>query len=676
MEKAKAKERIEKLKELINRQRYLYHVKDASDISEAALDSLKHELFLLEKEYPELTTSDSPTQRVGGEPLDEFVKVSHKKPMISLEDCFSEQEMIDWQGYAEKLAQKELSYFCELKIDGFAISLIYKNGKFVEGSTRGDGKVGEDVTANLKTIESIPLAIEFHEDKHLDKEIVSKIKKEIEKGEIEVRGEVYMSKAEFNRINKEREAQGLPIYANPRNLAAGSIRQLDPKIAASRKLSFSAYDLVADFGQQMHSLDHEILRALGFRSDEGKICQSLEGVFDYFKSIEKKREKLDFLIDGVVVNIDDNKLFDSLGVAGKAPRGARAYKFSPEQATTIVEDIKVQVGRTGTITPVAHLRPVELNGVIVKRATLHNMDQIERLDVKIGDTVVVDRAGDVIPAVTKVLKELRTGKEKVFKMPPNCPICHQKLVRENGEVAFRCVNDKCPAKMRESLYHFVSRHAFNIDGLGPEIIDQLVEEELVAAPADLFKLKKEKLLDLERFAEKSANNLLESIAKGKKVPLEKFIYALGIRHVGENTAHDLAKKFLTFENFRKADAAILQNIEDIGPKVAQSIMAWLTSKESQKVADDLLEAGVIIEPFKKIESKISGKNFVITGTLISLGREEAKAKVRELGGEAGESVGKKTDYLVAGENAGSKLEKAQKLGIKVINEEQFLELLK
>jgi DNA ligase (NAD+) len=676
MEKAKAKERIEKLKELINRQRYLYHVKDAADIGEAALDSLKHELFLLEKEHPELTTSDSPTQRIGGEPLDEFVKVKHAKPMISLEDCFSEQEMIDWQEYVAKLAQRNLSYFCELKIDGFAVSLIYRNGKFVEGSTRGDGKVGEDVTANLKTIESIPLAIEFHEDKHLDKEIVARIKKQIEKGEIEIRGEVYMSKAEFERINKEREKEGLPIYANPRNLAAGSIRQLDPKIAASRKLSFSAYDLVSDFGQQMHSLDHEIMRALGFRSDLGAICHNLEEVFEYFKSIEKKREKLDFLIDGVVVNVDDNKLFDSLGVAGKAPRGARAYKFSPEQATTIVEDIKVQVGRTGTITPVAHLKPVELNGVIVKRATLHNMDQIERLDVKIGDTVVVDRAGDVIPAVTKVLIELRTGKERYFKMPENCPICHKKLLRENGEVAFRCTNNECPAKMREALYHFVSRHAFNIDGLGPEIIDQLVEEELVLSPADLFRLKKEQLLDLERFAEKSATNLLESIANSKKVPLEKFIYALGIRHVGENTAHDLAKRFVTLDALRRADIETLQNIEDIGPKVAQSIMAWLTSKESQRITDDLLEAGIIIEPFKKIESKISGKNFVITGSLKSLGREEAKAKVRELGGEAGESVGKKTDYLVAGENAGSKLEKAQKLGIKIIDEDEFLELIK
>ena len=676
MEKAKAKERIEKLKKLINRQRYLYHVKDIVELSEEALDSLKHELFLLEKEFPELVTPDSPTQRVGGQPLEGFVKVKHKRPMISLEDCFSEEEMVAWQEYAQKLAQRELEYFCELKIDGFAVSLIYKNGKFSEGSTRGDGKVGEDVTANLKTVESIPLALEIHEEKHLNPEIVGKIKKALAEGEIEVRGEVYMSKAEFERVNAWREKEGLPVYANPRNLAAGSIRQLDPKVAASRKLSFSAYDLVTDLGQINHSQDHEILRALGFSSDLGKKCFSLQEVFDYFRSIEKKREKLEFLIDGVVVNVDNNKLFDSLGVAGKAPRGARAYKFSPEQATTIVEDIKIQVGRTGTITPVAHLKPVELNGVIVKRATLHNMDQIERLDVKIGDTVVVDRAGDVIPAVTKVLKELRTGKEKSFKMPANCPICHQKLVRQNGEVAYRCLNSQCPAKMRESLYHFVSRHAFNIDGLGPEIIDQLMEEELVVFPADLFRLKKEQLLDLERFAEKSATNLLEAIAASKRVPLEKFIFALGIRHVGENTAHDLAKKFLTLENFRKTDAVTLQNIEDIGPKVAQSIMAWLASRESQRIVDDLLSVGVVIEAFKKIESKISGKNFVITGTLESLGREEAKARVRELGGEAGESVGKKTDYLVAGGGGGSKLEKAQKLGIKVISEKEFLELIK
>ncbi|PIQ06709.1 MAG: hypothetical protein COW72_01700, partial [Candidatus Nealsonbacteria bacterium CG18_big_fil_WC_8_21_14_2_50_37_10] len=473
MTKEEAKKRIEKLKKVINHHRYLYHVLNKQEISDAALDSLKHELFKLEEMYPEFITPDSPTQRVAGKPLEGFKKVSHPLPMLSMEDVFSEKELRDWEDYLNRLAPHHFSqksgegveYFAELKIDGFAITLIYENGIFLAGATRGDGKIGEDVTQNLKTIESIPLSLEIRRKLPENEEIAKNLQKLIEKGKIEIRGEVYMEKKAFEKFNEEQRKRSLAPFANPRNLAAGSIRQLNPKLAASRPLKFLAYDIVTDFGQEKHSQEHRILTALGFKTDPGRECQSLQETVEFWREVAKKRETLPFLIDGIVINIDDNSLFKKLGVVGKSPRGSRAFKFAPQQATTVIEDIKLQVGRTGAVTPVAHLKPVQVGGVTITRATLHNEDEIKRLGVKIGDTVIVGRAGDVIPDIVKVLSDLRTGKEREFHFPKNCPVCEAKLERKDREVVWRCPNPNCGARKRESLYHFTSKKAFDIEGL-------------------------------------------------------------------------------------------------------------------------------------------------------------------------------------------------------------------
>jgi len=654
MTKEQAKKRIKKLKEVISRHRYLYHVEDRQEISQEALDSLKHELWQLEQQYPELVTSDSPTQRVAGKALEGFKKVEHKVPMLSIEDIVSEKELADWENYIKRISKEEkFEYFCEPKVDGFAVSLIYKKGVLNIGSTRGDGKVGEDITQNLKTIESIPLRLP------------ESVK------ELEVRGEVYMDKKAFEKLNKELGEK----YANPRNLAAGSIRQLDPKIAASRPLKFLAYDLISDLGQKKHSEEHQILRKLGFRSEKGRICQDISCIVNYWREIAKKRETLAYQIDGVVVVINNNELFKNLGVAGKSPRAIRAFKFSPKQATTKILDIKVQTGRTGAVTPIAHLKPVKVEGVTISRATLHNADQIKRLGVKIGDTVVIERAGDVIPAVAKVLKELRTGEEKSFTFPKTCPQCSTKLVRPENEVVWRCPNPNCPARKREFLYHFVSRKAFNIDGLGPKIIDQLVEENLLSGAADLFELKEGDLIPLERFAEKSAKNIVSALEKSKKITLARFIYSLGIRHVGEETAIDLAERFASLEKFKEASERDLESIPDIGPETAKAIYAWLRQKKNQQLIGNLLKSGVKIFSRKKETSKLQGLTFVITGSLNNLSREEAKDKIRSLGGNVTENVSKKTDYLVSGTQPGTKLAKARKLGVKIIDEKIFLKIL-
>ncbi|MDO8633205.1 MAG: NAD-dependent DNA ligase LigA, partial [Candidatus Wildermuthbacteria bacterium] len=470
MTREEAKKRVEKLKFLINQHRYLYHVLDKQEILDSAFDTLKHELFKLEQEFPGLITPDSPTQRVGGEPLPSFKKVQHRVPMLSIEDIFDENELKSWEEYVNRLSGiKNPEYFAELKIDGFAVSLLYKEGVFVQGATRGNGEVGEDVTQNLKTIESIPLRLE-----------IENWKLKIPPAELEVRGEVYMEKDDFERLNKTRQKQGLPLFANPRNVGAGSIRQLDPKLAASRPLKFMAYDLVTDLGQTRHSQEHEILKALGFKTDPtAKVCSNTAAIATYRNEIAKKRESLPFLIDGIVASINENRVFERLGIAGKGPRGIRAFKFSGKQATTKILDIKFQVGRTGAVTPVAVLSPVQVAGVTISRATLHNQDEIERLGVKIGDTAIIERAGDVIPAVVRALPELRDGSEKVFHMPKTCPACGEKLVRPAGEAVWRCANKKnCPAQHREFLYHFVSRKAFDIRGLGPKILDRLTEENL------------------------------------------------------------------------------------------------------------------------------------------------------------------------------------------------------
>lgn len=678
MTRREAKKRIEKLKKVINYHRYLYHVLDKEEISPEALDSLKHELYLLEQKYPEFITPDSPTQRIEGKPLEKFEKVYHSVPMLSIEDIFSEEELRGWEDYLKRLVSSEkIDFFCELKIDGFAITLIYRDGVLFKGATRGDGKVGEDVTQNLKTIESIPLSLFLH--RFLPQEmkgIEEKIKQLIKKGEIEIRGEVYMDKEDFENFNKQRKKKGESTFSNPRNLAAGSIRQLDPKLAASRPLKFLAYDLITDVGQVTHSQEHKILPALGFRTDPGKECKNIDEVVDFWREISKKRDTLPFQIDGIVVNVNNNALFQKLGVAGKSPRGVRALKFSPQQATTRILDIRVQIGRTGAVTPIAYLKPVKVGGVTITRATLHNEDQIKKLGVRIGDTVIVERAGDVIPAVVKVFPELRDGTEKEFKMPQSCPVCGTKLVREKDEAVWRCPNYNCPARKRRLLYHFVSRKAFDIEGLGPKIIDQLVEENLISQPPDIFTLKEGDLLPLERFAEKSAKNIIEAIKKSKKIPLARFIYSLGIRHVGEETAIALAQYFGNIDNLKKAAKEELEKIPDIGPEVAGRIYEFFSSKRNLKLIDDLLRAGIKIIPPQKFGKRLKDRTFVLTGTLDSLTRAEAEKRIRLLGGRPSGSVSKETDFLVLGKNPGSKLEKAKKLGVKIINEDEFLKLIK
>lgn len=670
MTRQEAKKRVEKLKKVIDYHRYLYHVENRQEISEAVLDSLKHELYQLEQQYPDLITPDSPTQRVAGNPLGEFAKVEHKVTMLSIEDIFSEKELQDWEEYLNRLAPgQKLDYFCEYKIDGFAVTLIYKNGFFVKGATRGDGKIGEDVTQNLKTIESIPLKLSVIGGSALGGKIPDPV---------EVRGEVYMNKNDFEEFNKKLGDK----YANPRNLAAGSIRQLDPKLAASRPLSFLAYDLVSDFGQKEHAQEHNLLKMLGFKTDKGKECGNLACAVDFWRETAKKRETLPFQIDGIVISVNDNSLFKKLGVAGKSPRAIRAFKFSPKQATTKILDIKVHVGRTGAVTPVAILKPVEVGGVTISRATLHNAEEIGRLGVKIGDTVIIERAGDVIPAVAGVVRGLRTGKEKKFVFPMVCPKCGVKLVRPEGEVIWRCANPDCPGKKREFIYHFAAKKSFDIDGLGPKIIDRLLDENLISDAADIFNLKEGDLIPIERFAEKSAKNLIEAIQKSKKIPLARFIYALGIRHVGEETAFDLSQYFYNLKRLEEANKEEFEAIPDIGKKVSDNIYLWFQGEVNRKFVKRLLDAGVEIDSPPKVGKKLAGKVFVLTGSLESMTRNEAKKKIRMLGGNMSESVSEKTDYLVAGENPGSKLKKAQELKefkelkVKIISEKQFLELIK
>lgn len=666
MTKEEAKKRIEKLRSLINRHRFLYHVKDAQEISDSAFDMLKHELLSLEQQYPDLITPDSPTQRVGGQPLDKFRKITHALPMLSIEDIFTQEELRDWETYMARLSEEKVrQYFAELKVDGFAVSLRYRDGVFQAGATRGNGTIGEDVTQNLKTIESIPLRLE-----------------QASQEEIEVRGEVYMEKKDFERFNQERKKRGEEVFANPRNLAAGSIRQLDPRLAASRPLKFLAYDLITDLGQTLHSEEHDILKSLGFKTDPtAQVCNSIDEILSYWNSIKEKRDSLPFMIDGVVAVVNDNQVFSKLGVAGKSPRGIRALKFSGMQSSTRVLDIQLQVGRTGAVTPVAILEPVSLAGVTVSRATLHNEDEIKRLGVRVGDTVIVERAGDVIPAVLKALPELREGSERVFHMPTRCLACGAKLVRLAREAIWRCPNKKgCPAQKRESLYHFVSRKGFNMVGLGPNIIDRLFDEHLIGDEADLFELQEGDLAPLERFAEKSSHNLISAIQQARRISLPRFLVALGIRHVGEETAIALAEYFGGIEKIENAMQEELENIPDVGSVVAQSIKEWFASKENQKLIARLLRAGVKIQfPPKlslggKTKPGLGGKTFVLTGSLESLTREEAKERIRMVGGNVSESVSKKTDYVVAGKDPGSKLDDAKRLRIKTLTEKELLSL--
>ncbi|OGZ63643.1 MAG: hypothetical protein A2439_03600 [Candidatus Staskawiczbacteria bacterium RIFOXYC2_FULL_37_17] len=675
MEKNEAKKRIQKLREVINRHRYLYHVEDRQEISDHALDSLKKELFDMEQQFPDLITSDSPTQRVAGKPLKEFKKVKHSERMLSFNDAFSKQDMQDWLERISKLLtekeKQELDFYCELKIDGLAIELIYENGFLKTGSTRGDGTIGEDITQNLKTVEAIPLVVGCPTPHHAGGGSDTP-------PTLVVRGEVFITKKEFKRINKLQKEKGLPAYANPRNIAAGSVRQLDPKITASRKLDSFAYELISNLGQKTHEEKHKILKDFGFKTNKhNKYCKSLEEVVKFREHWIKQREKLDYEIDGIVVVANNNRTFEKLGVVGKAPRAAIAFKFPQAEAVTKVLDIKVQVGRTGAITPVAVLKPAQVTGITITRATLHNEDEIKRLGVKIGDTIVVGRAGDVIPNIIKVLPELREGNEKSFKMPEKCPACNTKLIKLEGEALLKCPNPKCFARQRRNFYHFVSRPAFDIDGLGPKIINKLLDEGLVQDPSDLFELKEGDIVPLERFAEKSAENLVNSIQSKKEISLARFIYALGIRNVGQETAIELAKRFGSVKQIKEAKLEEIDSILDIGPVVAKSIYEWFSDKDNLKFLEKLQKFVKIQNTnYKSQNLKLAGQTFVLTGSLKSMTRDQAKEKIRELGGDIAGSVSSKTDFVVAGSEPGSKAEKAKKLGVKIISEKEFLNLIK
>ncbi len=661
LSKIEAKQRVKKLREAINHYRYAYHVLDKSLISDEALDSLKHELYKLEQQFPEFITSDSPTQRVVGEPLKEFKKIRHQFPVISIEDIFSFDELKEWESYVLKLLpqNKKLDYFCELKIDGIDIVLTYEKGALKTAATRGDGKIGEDVTQNIKTVEAIPLWLE----KPID---------------VVVRGEIFINKKDFIKINDEQKKNNFPIFANPRNLTAGSIRQLDQKITAKRRLDCYVFEILTDLGQKTHQEVHQTLKSLGFKTDDrAKYAGGVSGVEEFHNQWYRSRPKVPFDYDGIVAVINDIKIEKLLGTVGKSPRWMRAYKFPAEQATTVVKDIIVQVGRTGALTPVAILEPTKVMGSTVSRATLHNADEVKRLDVRIGDTVIIQKAGDVIPDIIKVLKNLRIGREKIFKMPNKCPICFGHVIRREGEVAYYCSNKKCFARQHAEIVHFVSRKGFNIDGLGDKIVEHLINEGLIKNAADLFNLTIGDLEPIERFAEKSATNLVEAIQKSKKIELAKFIYALGIRHIGEETAIDLANHFGKIEKLQGASPDEFLKTKDIGPKMAQSLYDWFRQSTNLDLIKKFLEAGVhlVSSRITRESSLLANKNVVLTGALKSMGREEVKEKLRDLGADISESVSSKTDLVVVGEEPGSKYEKAVKLGIRVIKEEEFLKML-
>ena len=656
--------RIEKLRAIIERHSHLYYVKDAPEIEDSAYDSLIEELRLLEEEYPELISPESPTQRVGGESIKEFKKVTHQVAQWSFNDAFSPEDMQDFDKRVKKMLGGNINptYTCELKIDGLKIVFEYEEGVFKRAATRGDGVVGEDVTSNIKTIKSVPLKL-------------------LESTSLIAEGEVWLGKKNFEKINEERKKAGEALFANPRNAAAGTIRQLDPKIVAERKLDCFIYDL-ANSSLITQKEELEYLEKLGFKVNKHfKLCQNIEEVIIFWKYWQDKKDKEDYLIDGVVVKVNEIKYQNSLGFTGKAPRFAIAFKFQAEQVTTVVEDIVLQVGRTGVLTPVAHLRPVLVAGSTVSRATLHNQDEIERLDVRIHDTVILQKAGDVIPDIVSVLKDLRTGKEKKYVWPKLVSDCggDGSIERIPGQAAWKCKNKNSYLQKKRKLYHFAGKHAFDIDGLGPKIIDALLEAELIATYDDIFTLKKGDLLALPRFAEKSVDNLLASIAKARNTTLPRFIISLSIPNVGEETAILLSNEFESIERLKEAKIERLEKIEGIGPIVAESIVEWFEDKENQKLLSKLLKH-VTIEQSESssqdLGKKLEGKTFVLTGTLETMSREEAKQKIRDLGGNISSSVSKETDFIVAGENPGTKYEKALELGVQVLNERELKKIIR
>ncbi len=662
------KAQIEELRAKLRYHEYRYYVLDEPEISDAGYDRLMEQLKALETANPSLVTVDSPTQRVGGAAREGFVQVRHKRAMLSLDNALNETALREFDRRArEALGRLSLDYVCEHKFDGLSISLQYEDGVLARGITRGDGTTGEDVTPNVRTIRTIPLQVE--------KDLLKKLGLP---GDFEVRGEIIMTHKAFEDLNRQQEAQGLKRYMNARNTAAGSVRVLDPGITASRKLDFLPYLLLVDGREPLkhHSDALQALARLQFKvSKDWKRCSGIEEVWDYCQRWEERRERLPFEIDGIVVKLDSIGLQNELGFTAKAPRWAVAYKYPARQETTVVNDILVQVGRTGALTPVAVLEPVVVGGVTVSRSTLHNMDEIERLGVRIGDTVLIERAGEVIPKVLKVVKE---GKQRTaFRMPKECPECGSRIHKSEEEVAYRCVNAACPAKRKESLLHYAGRHAMDIDGLGEKIVDQLVDQGLVKDVADLYKLKLEEISDLERMAEKSAQNLLVEIAQSKKSTLSRLIYSLGIRFVGERTGQLLAEHFGSLEKMMEAGEEELAEVHEVGPKVAASIKEFFSEAANRKLVARLREAGLNTREEKKAprSAKLAGKTFVFTGTLVNRSREDAEALVASHGGKATGSVSKKTDYVVVGADPGSKYEKARTLGVTILDEAAFEKLL-
>lgn len=662
------KKRYEALIEELNQYSYDYYVQDNPSVEDVVYDKAMQELLKIEEAHPDWITADSPSQRVGGEILEGFQKVTHKTPMLSLGNAFGEDDLRDFdRRIQDRIGDgTEYEYMCELKIDGLAVSLIYENGEYRQGATRGDGTTGEDITANLRTVRSIPIKL---------KETLS----------IEVRGETYMPKKSFQKLNGAREEEGLPLFANPRNAAAGSLRQLDTKIAAKRNLDIFLYS-VADFGDMgvtKHSEGLDYLEKLGLKvNKERRVCKNIEEVLAYVEEWTAKRSDLAYEIDGIVVKLNDLRQQEEVGYTVKSPRWAIAYKFPAEEVPTVLRDIELRVGRTGVITPTAILDPVHVAGTTVSRASLHNEDLIKQKDIRIKDTVMIKKAGDIIPEVIRSLPEKRTGSEEEFHMPAHCPECGSELVRLEGEVALRCINPKCPAQLKEGLVHFVSRSAMNIDGLGEKVIRQLFTHELIHDVADLYFLSKEELLQLERMGEKSVTNLLAAIEKSKQNSLERLLFGLGIRHVGAKAARSLAIHFETMDNVKEASLEDLIAINDIGEIMADSIVTYFENEEVHSLLQELERAGVNmtytgprLEEVPEENLVFAGKKVVLTGKLEQLKRDEAKALIESLGGSVSGSVSKNTDIVVAGSDAGSKLEKAEELSIPIWSENDLLEYL-
>ncbi len=671
MSKQGDKARIGKLRELINDYRYHYHVLDESIMSEAAADSLKHELSQLEAAHPELITPDSPTQRVAGAPIKGFTQREHSARMLSLNDAFDESEVKAWQERIVKLLPQsaKLEYFADVKMDGLACAVVYEDGVLQMAVTRGDGFVGEDVTANVRTIESVPLSL------RKDKRYAGFLQ-----GRTEVRGEIVMYKDDFKRLNEKRAKAGKPLFANPRNTAAGTIRQLDPQLVAERPLHFRAYDLLRSRDADIPTYDYayKVVHALGFLiNTQAKIFKSVDELMRFAKQWETKRQDLPYNTDGLVIKVNDRQLYGRLGVVGKAPRGAVALKYAAEQATTKVKDIFISIGRTGTATPVAMLEPVVIAGSTVQMATLHNEGEVKRKDIRAGDTVIVHKAGDIIPEVIEPLVKLRDGSEKPFVMPKRCPECNTKLVKYKAEdAAWRCPNRSCPSRSWKRVEHFASKSALDIEGLGEKNVIALLQAGLVKDQAGIYTLKEEDVIKLDRFAEVSAKKLVEAIQAKKNPPFSRFLYGLGIRHIGTQTAIDLANHFRTIEKLAEATIEGLSAVEGIGEVVAEAVVEWFSEPRNEELLKKFQKHGVWPEPVKRVGGKLSGKSFVVTGTLESMGRDQAAERIRALGGTFQSSVGKDTDYLVVGANVGaSKLTKAAKLGTKQLNEDEFLGLL-